>query len=373
MNDQNLKNDERVILELRSLYQKYGYVQYKMSKFEEYDLYVRNKNFLNSEEILTFTDLNGKLMALKPDVTLSIVKNTKDDDKNLQKVYYNENIYRVSGGTNEFKEIMQTGLECIGELDRYSVCEVIMLAAKSLETISNNYILDICHMGIISGLLDDLDIIKNTKAKLLHLVGEKNTHGLRDLCQELNIEDTVCETLTALTMLYGQMGEKLIVLKPMCTNSKMQEAYEELSEIYEIMCVYGLDKNLFMDFSVINDMNYYSGITFQGFVDDISAGVLSGGRYDNLIRRMGKKGGAIGFAVYLNMLERLNQTIKPYDVDVLLIHDENTEAPAIIQTVKLLNESGKSVKVQKEKSDKIRYRQLISVNSKGLEILETND
>ncbi len=66
--------DERAGLRLRSLYHRHGYLPYRMSKFEPYDLYVRNKNFLVSEKILTFTDTDGRLMALKPDVTLSIVK-----------------------------------------------------------------------------------------------------------------------------------------------------------------------------------------------------------------------------------------------------------------------------------------------------------
>ena len=41
-----LKKDDIAIFKLRELYRKYGYSQYKMSKFEEYDLYVRNKDFL---------------------------------------------------------------------------------------------------------------------------------------------------------------------------------------------------------------------------------------------------------------------------------------------------------------------------------------
>ena len=80
----NLKYDEQAVFLLRSLYSKYGYKQYKMRKFEEYDLYVRNKDFLISDSVITFTDTNGKLMALKPDVTLSIVKNTKDSDGSVQ-------------------------------------------------------------------------------------------------------------------------------------------------------------------------------------------------------------------------------------------------------------------------------------------------
>ena len=104
-----IKNDEEAILRFKNLYRQYGYKQYKMSKFEEYDLYAENKNFLTNSNIITFTDLNGKLMALKPDVTLSIAKNVKDTD-GIQKLYYSENVYRARKGGNEFREIMQTGL-----------------------------------------------------------------------------------------------------------------------------------------------------------------------------------------------------------------------------------------------------------------------
>ena len=111
------KNSEEVLASLRALYRRYGYSHYKMNKFEEYDLYANNKNFLISDSVITFTDGNGKLLALKPDVTLSIVKNSKDDGANLQKLCYNENVYRVAKGSRNYKEIMQVGLECIGAVD----------------------------------------------------------------------------------------------------------------------------------------------------------------------------------------------------------------------------------------------------------------
>ena len=88
-----LKNEEKAVFKLRSLYKKYGYMPFKMSKFEEYDLYVRNKDFLISDRVITFNDTNGKLLALKPDVTLSIIKNGEDEVGVKQKVYYNENVY----------------------------------------------------------------------------------------------------------------------------------------------------------------------------------------------------------------------------------------------------------------------------------------
>ena len=94
----NLKQDESAVYRLRELYETYGYTRYKMSKFEEYDLYVRNKSFLVSDHVITFTDTNGKLMALKPDVTLSIIKNMQDRTGQVQKLFYNENVYRISKG-----------------------------------------------------------------------------------------------------------------------------------------------------------------------------------------------------------------------------------------------------------------------------------
>ena len=74
-----MTNEEKLIYALRSLYEQNGYRRYKMSKFEEYDLYANNKDILESEGIITFTDTNGKLMALKPDVTLSVIRNTNDE------------------------------------------------------------------------------------------------------------------------------------------------------------------------------------------------------------------------------------------------------------------------------------------------------
>ena len=148
--DYILRSEEKAIFKLRNLYESYGYRPFKMSRFEEYDLYTRNKDFLVSDSIITFTDTNGVLMALKPDVTLSIIKDSTDITGSVKKVYYNENVYRVSKGTQSFKEIMPTGLECIGDVDEYIICETLYLAAKSLESISKDFILDISHMELIS-------------------------------------------------------------------------------------------------------------------------------------------------------------------------------------------------------------------------------
>lgn len=371
--DENvLENGERAAFGLGQLYRKYGYIRYKISKFEEYDLYVQNKSFLVSDNVLTFTDTDGKLMALKPDVTLSIVKNSIDEEHSIGKVYYNENVYRTSQGAGEFKEIMQTGLECIGDIDTYSVGEVIMLAAKSLESISKKYVLDLSHLGFVSALLESLSDNEVTRRELLRLMGEKNLHAIRALCESTGISEDGCEDICKLAKLYGPIAKCLGELLPLVRNDEMRAAYEELSALVEIIRIYGFEDKVYLDFSIVNDMNYYNGIIFRGFVDGIPAGVLSGGRYDNLLKKMGKTSGAIGFAVYLDLLERFGDEGEYFDVDVLLTY-EDASPKDIIDAVKLLSSYGKSVKVQKINDGRVKYRQLAAVRRGGFEILENND
>ncbi|MBQ3405011.1 MAG: ATP phosphoribosyltransferase regulatory subunit, partial [Oscillospiraceae bacterium] len=199
---------ERMIIGLRQLYQSYGYKQYKVSKFEEYDLYMENKKFLMSEQVLTFSDMNGKLMALKPDITLSIIKNTRDDER-LRKLCYNETVYRVPRNAYGFREIMQTGLECIGEIDAYAAAEVLMLAARSLEEISGDYVLDISDMGIISALLTQVQLPEDARREILVAVGEKNPHGLGLVCSHYGVSEKDEKLLSALISTYGPLEETL--------------------------------------------------------------------------------------------------------------------------------------------------------------------
>ena len=182
MEDKLLKNEEKAIFALRALYKAHGYLPFKMSKFEEYELYAENKDFLVSDRIITFNDTNGKLMALKPDVTLSIIKNTTDAKGVKQKVFYNENVYRVSQRTHQYKEIMQAGLECVGDIDSYDLFETVLLAAKSLELISPDFVLDVSHLGILTAVLDEIGGSEGFRRETAVCIAGKNRHDLIRLC-----------------------------------------------------------------------------------------------------------------------------------------------------------------------------------------------
>lgn len=367
-----LKKEEQVIFDLRAVFEQYGYRKFKMSKFEEYDFYADNKNFLSSETILTFTGLDGKLLALKPDVTLSIIKNTKGDRRIPERVYYNETVYRARKGAGEYKEIMQVGLEYIGEVDAYATLEVLQLAEKSLQAISEDYILDLSHMGLVAGLLEETKLPNAQKKAILHCIREKNMHEIRKICNAFGLAEEVTNRLEKLAGLYGSLEETLTEVKALCCNDMMRQAAEELEAISRCLKMGGNEKKVHLDFSIVNDMDYYNGIIFQGFIQGIPTSILSGGRYDNLLRKLGKDADAIGFAVSLDLLERLDTSEKAYDVDTLLLYEDGADVAALAQAAQMLTDHGQSVLVQKNKGT-VKYKQALCMKDRGLEIVAELD
>lgn len=303
-----LDDSERVILALRALYRQYGYRRYRMEKFEEYDLYAQNKGFQISDSVITFTDTNGKLMALKPDVTLSVVKNHRDDLNDLHKFYYNESVYRVSRGSGLFRELMQAGVECIGSVDRHCVGENVRLAAESLALCANRFVLEVSHLEILRSFLDDMTDDGAIRRELIKCVGEKNRHGISEICRAHNIAPEKAEALRALLGIYGTPVEALPRLAELCGGRGIDEELSYLRDVLLVVEDAGLADKVRVDFSVVSNMNYYNGIVFKGFIEGIPGSVLSGGQYDKLMCRMGKRSNAVGFAVYLDMLERLGDT-----------------------------------------------------------------
>lgn len=361
-----LKADENAAYSLRSLYRRFGYSQYKMSKFEEYALYIRNKDFLVSDGIISFTDTNGRLLALKPDVTLSIINNSKDIPGHIQKLYYDENVYRISKSSHSYKEIKQTGLECIGDVGLFELCEVTMLAIRSLETISSDYILEISHAGVLEALFDEFALDVNIEKMIINEICQKSVDGLNAVCSEQGIEDIIKNKLLVFVKNYHSFDEAISSLKAVCDSENTRKQLKEFCKILDFITELGISEKVRVDFSLTNDMNYYSGIAFKGYIKDIPVSVLSGGQYDKLMKNMGRLSSAVGFAVYLDALERFNFEKKEFDVDIVLLHGGNIAQA--LKKAEELSKDGKSVRLCAEAPKDITYRQLLTVTQE-----ENND
>lgn len=298
VNDAILQRGERLCLSLRELYFARGYRPYRMSKFEEYDLYAGNKDFLVSDHVITFTDTDGKLMALKPDVTLSIIKNSTDRPDETDKVFYQENVYRVTGESDAFREIMQAGVECFGNVTDDDLCEVLALSAESVCLLSPDAILAVSDLDILTQAVAALDLPADREKALYRAIAERNTGSITTLCG-----DGDPALLLSLLSLNGTVNEALPKLRVLLPDAS---AYSRFFHVLERLENTPAAQTVRIDFSLVGDINYYNGIVFKGFLRGVPDAVLSGGQYDRLMQKLGRRSSAVGFAVYTDVLDRFD-------------------------------------------------------------------
>lgn len=355
-----IRFDEKLALSLRSIYESYGYLPYNMSKFEEYDLYSRNKDFLGDGGILTFTDVSGRLLALKPDVTLSIVKNSIGSN-DTQKVYYKENVYRTNKKGGGFKEIQQCGVECIGDIGNYDVIEVLVLALESLKATGRPFKLVISHMGILSSLISNLDISDSDVSEIITCIKRKSSDGIDEIAKKNSIDLSL---LSKAVSLNGSPQHIISSLRKICSSESLS-GINTLEYIINELKALGYIDNISIDLSVMNDMNYYRSLVFRGYIDCIPESVLIGGRYDDVVRKMGRDCGAIGFAVALGKLNELSRNDDPTYRDVLLVYSDNMQSSAVISAVNKIREQGLSVVASQYSDTSKSYGKILYLNNDG--------
>ncbi len=305
LNLEMLRPQERMSLQLRVLYEQSGYRKYRMGRFEEYGLYQENRRFLASEQVITFTDLDGRLLAMKPDVTLSIAKNARLEEGGCARYYYAENVYRPSLESHTFREISQMGLECIGRVDDADMIQVVELAQESLDLTGADSMLELSHMGFVSGLLDAVGAPESIRSGLLECIRGKNAHELRRLCAKAGLSPRGTDALSRLLRLAGPWKTVLAGAEPLALNAGMGAALSELRTVCQALEDQGRAEKLKLDLSLVNDLDYYNGLVIQGYLAGLPRAVLKGGRYDPLLEQFHPGARAVGFALYLDELERL--------------------------------------------------------------------
>lgn len=359
--------EEKVALKLRVLFERFGYREYKMGKFESYEIYQENVNYLKSNSIITFTDSKGHLMALKPDVTMSIVNNIQEDKK-IEKLYYVENVFRRNTTTGDYQELGQIGMEFIGQDGGYSEVEALMLALRSLQIISDDFILDLSHMGYMQGLLESCGIEENTLPSLVKEISRKNQHGIMQIGEKAGLSEVQIDALCKACNLPADHEKAVATAREIAVSvaasdevrGLMLASVDELETLYRIARDMGMEEKVRLDFSVTNDLDYYNGLLMRGYIAQVPYAILTGGRYDNLMKKVGNNKPAIGFALNMQGLRRAFHVQKEYDADVKLIYGD-APLEAVAAKVRELTGGGKSVITIEKDDETIRARETVAM------------
>ena len=127
-----------------------------------------------------------------------------------------------------------------------------------------------------------------------------------------------------------------------------------------------------LDFSVVDDLHYYNGIVFKGYIAGVPISVLSGGQYDKLMQKLGRKASAVGFAVYMDALEYLQQPARRYEVDVVLLYEQSSDLSTVEKQAEVLRSQGNRVLVQKNMPQNVQYRQVLKISGSEVKVIENH-
>ena len=228
-------------------------------------------------------------------------------------------------------------------------------------------------MCLLSGLLNSADVDKAFIEQVSALIADKNAHEIPRVCEQFDVPQALCDKLVRFVGVYGSRDKVLAELETLCEGEEMEAALQQLKDLSAELDGWKDASRIRFDFSLVNDMRYYDGIVFQGYVENIPDVILTGGQYDRLMKRMGRKSGAIGFALYLDLLDSFLSERTTYDVDIIMLYDDDADLTLLNEMVSTYIRKGLTVSVQKQAPKKMSCRQLVRFNNKGVEILETND
>ena len=301
------KRRNKIIETITERFSKWGYSEVSTPIVEYYKTFNHKTQDLKEEEMYKFFDSRGRILVLRPDMTVPVARlvNTKLKDMKLPlKLFYNAEVFRVhdsfEGKRNEY---LDCGIELIGASGEKTDLEVLVTALEVLKALDTKkeFKLEIGNVNILKSALKDMNLSIDNQNKVIELINKKSLTSLREYLDDIEIRKEYKEFLNKFPWLFGGY-EMIKKAKGLAFNEDMKKNIEYLENLYLNLQKLGYEKYLSVDISMVPRVNYYSGIIFKGYVKEIGSTVIRGGRYDNLLESFGKSIPAIGFSVDVNLL-----------------------------------------------------------------------
>lgn len=337
--------------DIDDIFYKWGYKEIITPTVEFYETFNHDSQTLKEEDMYKFFDNRGRILVLRPDMTIPIARvvETKFKDESLPiKLRYNSNVFRVhaslGGKRNEYTDC---GVELIGLEDKKSDLEVLVLALEALEKLGlSDFKLEIGNIGFFEGVFKTLNISKESKEIIAQYIEDKNLKNLEDYLDEIDIKDEYKEFFNKLPWLFGDRSI-LEEAKVLAFNEELKANLEYLENLYSELDILGYGNKVTFDLGMVPRLNYYTGIIFRGYGEGVGNTVLRGGRYDNLITIGEEYIPAIGFSLDINSVienVKTSEKINTIDKSCKIYYSSKYRIEAIRKSEKLRQE-GKIVEL----------------------------
>lgn len=287
-----------------TIFEKWGFKEVITPTLEFYETFNYNSQSLREEDMYKFFDNRGRILILRPDMTIPIARVVETKLKDIElpiKLRYTSNVFRVheslGGKRNEYTDC---GVEFIGLEDKKSDLEILVLALEALKKLGlNDFKLEIGNIGFFNGAFKNIELSQECKESIAQFIEEKNLKSLEDYLTELDITEEYKMFFNKLPWMFGDKNV-LEEAKKLAFNEDIKENLDYLVDLYLQLDELGYGRNVTFDLGMVPRLNYYTGIIFRGYGEGVGNSLLSGGRYDKLINLSNANVPAIGFSIDIN-------------------------------------------------------------------------
>lgn len=315
----------------------YGYSDIQTPSFEFFDVFGKDKGSTPSKNMYKFFDREGNTLVLRPDVTPSIARAVAKyftrEDMPIRFCYMGNTFVNNAEHQGKLKEITQTGAELIGDNRSDADVEIIALVINALLKCGlTEFQIEIGHAGIISGMIEVAMLDEDMAGEFKELLENKNFFGVEAFLNDNNINETARLLISKLCSYSGSI-DIIKEAKEMTDNPLMLKAFERLEKVYDMLTMYGYERYISFDLANVSNHEYYTGITFKGYTYGTGDAVVTGGRYDRLLKLFGMDTQAMGFAINIDQLliamERQKIDIDVNCEKVLILYEEEHRQVAL--------------------------------------------
>lgn len=282
-----------------------GFMRVDTPILERHELFSKPECGVNINNCFKLTDYDGALLVMRPDMTMPIARlaTTKIPDASHAKFCYSAKSFRFDkGSSSALREFTQVGVEIFAPSNAYVDADCIVMAIEGLKSAGlNEFQIEIGHVGYFKGLISALNLTKDDEKSVIELVNSKDKFGLELFIKKRNDNNKYWDKIANLPLEFGGAD----MLKRIAENidiAESAEAIDNLLKINDYIVNLGYGDYVSYDLSLVNGVQYYSGVVFKGITKYFGKSFLAGGRYDGLCKAFDKDLPATGFAIGVNYL-----------------------------------------------------------------------
>ncbi len=266
-----------------------GFLRYDTCVVDTYELFERKSGEEISDQIYDFNDKSDRHIALRPEITPTMVRLYAADKENLPnpaKIWAFGQCFRYERPTKgRYREHYQWNIDIMGEKSVSAEAWILYTAVQVMNELgfdATDFRIRVSSRALLSGYLTKLGVNAENHPPLMTLIDKKekvDAGWLKEEMGNLGLTAAQIDDLFRLLDLHD-LAEIEEITGP-------SEDVQQLKDLMRYADALGYADYIQIDPSIIRGLSYYTGIVFEAFDNKNQFRALfGGGRYDNLFTRM---------------------------------------------------------------------------------------